>query len=88
MPLAPHVNVVKLKNHIGALIRDNIPISFQYRKGSEAAAEVQNEDEEAKENAQQYVVPDTKKNMIWAEVQLDFSFPEGTNLTNVQTWAM
>jgi hypothetical protein len=34
-------------------VRDHIPISFRYWKGSEAAAEVQNEDEEAQENAQQ-----------------------------------
>jgi hypothetical protein len=34
------------------------------------------------------VVPDIEKNMIWAEVQLHFSFPEGTNLANVRTWAM
>jgi hypothetical protein len=85
MPLAPRDNVFKLTNHIGALVRDHIPISFQYWKGSEVVAEVQNEDEEAQENAQQYVVPDTEKNMIWVEVQLHFSFPEGTNLANVRT---
>jgi hypothetical protein len=55
---------------------------------AEAAAELQNEDEEEHENAQQYVVPDTEEDMIWTEVQLHFSFPEGTNLANVQTWAM
>jgi hypothetical protein len=64
MPLAPHDNVVKLTNHIGALVRDNISINFRYWKGSEVAAEVQNEDEEAKKNAQQYVVPNTENNMI------------------------
>jgi hypothetical protein len=85
MPLAPHDNVAKLTNHIGALIKDNIPITCRYWKGSKVAAEVQNEDEEAQENAQQYVVLDTDKNMIWAEVQLHFSFLEGTNLANVQT---
>jgi hypothetical protein len=26
--------------------------------------------------------------MIWAKVQLHFSFSEGTNLTNVRTWAL
>jgi hypothetical protein len=26
--------------------------------------------------------------MIWAEVQLHFSFPEGTNLANARTWAL
>jgi hypothetical protein len=31
-------------------------------------AKVQNEDEEAQENAQQYVVSDTERNMIWVEV--------------------
>jgi hypothetical protein len=77
-----------LKNHIGALVRDHIPISFRYWKGSEAAGEVQNEDEEAQENAQQYVVPYTEKSMIWAEVQLHFSFLEGTDLANVRTWAL
>jgi hypothetical protein len=55
MPLDPHDNVVKLTNHIGALVRDNISISFRYWKGSEAAAKLQNEDEEAHENAEQYV---------------------------------
>jgi hypothetical protein len=88
MSLAPHDNVIKLTNHIRDLVRDHIPISFQYWKGSEAAVEVQNEDEEAQENAQQYVVPDTEKNMIWAEIQLHFSFPQGTNLANVRTWAL
>jgi hypothetical protein len=68
MPLAPHDNVVKFPNHIAALVRDHIPISFQYWKGSEDVAEFQNEDEEAQENAQQYVVPGIEKNMIWAEV--------------------
>jgi hypothetical protein len=52
MPLAPHDNVVKFPNHIRALVRDHIPISFQYWKGSEDVAEFQNEDEEAQENAQ------------------------------------
>jgi hypothetical protein len=47
MTLAPHENVVKLTNHIGALVRDHIPISFRYWKGSEVVVEVQNEDEEA-----------------------------------------
>jgi hypothetical protein len=74
MPLAPHDNVVKLTNHIGPFVRDNIPISFQYWKGSDVATKVQNGDEEAQKNAQQYVVPDTEKNMIWTEVQLHFSF--------------
>jgi hypothetical protein len=26
--------------------------------------------------------------MIWDEVQLHFSFPKGTNLANVRTWAL
>jgi hypothetical protein len=59
MPLAPHDNVIKLTNHIRAVVRDNIPISFQCKNGSEAAAQVQNEDEEGQENAQQYVVSHT-----------------------------
>jgi hypothetical protein len=88
MPLAPHDSVVKLTTHFRALVRDDIPISFRYWKGSEAATKLQNEDEEAHENAQQYVVPDIEKNLIWVEVQLHFSFPEGTNLANVWTWAM
>jgi hypothetical protein len=88
MSLAPHDNVVKLTNHVRALVRGHIPISFWYWKGSKAAVEVQNEDEEAQENAQQYVVPDIEKNMIWAEVLLHFSFLEGTNLANVRTWAL
>jgi hypothetical protein len=88
MPLAPHDNVVKLTNHIGDLIRDNILISFRYRKGSEAATEVENEDEQEQENAQQYGVSDTEKNMIWVEVQLHFSLSEGTNLAYVRTWAL
>ena len=88
MPLAPHDKVVKLINHIGALVRDNIPISFRYWKGAEAVAELQNEDEDEHEDVQQYVVPDIEKNMIWTEVESHFSFPEGTNLANVRTWAM
>jgi hypothetical protein len=77
-----------LTDHIGALVRDNIPLSFQYWKGAETATGLQNEDEEEHENAQQYMVPDIEKNMIWTKVQLHFSFPEGTNLENVRTWAM
>jgi hypothetical protein len=88
MPLAPHDNVVKLTNHIGALVSDNTQISFPYSKGAKAAVELQNEDEEEHYNTQQYVVPDTEKNMIWTEVKLHFPFLEGTNLANVRTWAM
>ena len=50
MPLAPHENVVKLTNHIGALVRDNIPISFRSWKGAEAVAELENEDEHENED--------------------------------------
>ena len=88
-PIAPHENVVKLINHIGALVRDNIPISFRYWKRAEAEAQRENEDEdEHEDHVQQYVVPDTEKNMIWTEVEAHFSFPEGTKLANVRTWAL
>jgi hypothetical protein len=88
MPLAAHDNVIKLTNYIGALVRDNIPVRFQYWKGAEVTTELQNEDEVEHENAQQYVVPNIENNMTWTEVQLNFSFPEGTNLANVRTWAI
>lgn len=34
------------------------------------------------------MVPDIEKNMIWTEVEAHFSFPEGTNLAKVRTWAL
>ena len=101
MPLAPHENVIKLINHIGAIVRENIPISYRYWKGSEAARQHENEDEsenvDETENedehqddpsVMQHVVPDTEKNMIWEEVEAPFSFPKDTRLKDVRTWAM
>jgi hypothetical protein len=41
MLLAPHDNVI-MTNHIGALVRDNIPISFWYWKGPEVVSELHN----------------------------------------------
>lgn len=46
MPVAPRENVVTLISHIGALVRDNIPISFQFWKRGEAQAQDEDEDED------------------------------------------
>ena len=85
-PLGPPEIVKKLINHIGDRVRDNIPISFWYWKGAEAE-----QDEAAQHEAEgihQYVVPDTEKDMLQSEVLAHFSFPDGTKLGDVRTWAL
>ena len=79
--------MTKLINHIGFIVRDNIPISIPYWKTLEAQDD---EDAEGQEEpaVRENVVPDTEKAMLWKQITDHFTFPEGTKLEDVRTWAM
>ena len=76
--------MTKLVNHIGFLVRDNIPISIPYWKPTEDVGEDEHEQPVVRED----VVTDTDKDMIWAQVEQHFAFLEGTRLVDVQNWVM
>ena len=78
--------MTKLVNHIGFIVRDNIPISIPYWRASDAP-DYEDGDDEAPE-VWGDVVADTDKDIIWEQVTEHFTFPDEANLGNIRYWVM
>jgi hypothetical protein len=59
--------------HSGAIVRDNVPISYREWKGKA-------------DNP--HVVPDSVKNLLWDEILKHFTLPEGVEPANVKHWTL
>ena len=68
-PVAPKKITNKYVSQCGAIVRDNVPISYRFWKGSA-------------DNP--HVVPDAQKDLLWNDVLLHFTFPIDANLNLVK----
>ena len=63
----------KFVSQCGAIVRDNVPISYREWKGRE-------------DNP--WVVPDSLKNMLWDDILKHFTLPPGVNANLVKQWTL
>jgi hypothetical protein len=63
----------KYVSQCGAIVRDNVPISYRELKG--------------KAN-NPHMVPDLVKNLLWDEILKHFTLPEGVEPINVKCWTL
>jgi hypothetical protein len=63
----------KYVSQCGAIVRDNVPISYKEWKGKA-------------DNT--HVVPDSAKKLLWDEILKHFTLPEGVEPANVERWTL
>jgi hypothetical protein len=63
----------KYVSQCGAIVRDNVPISYKEWKGKA-------------DNP--HVVPESVKNLLWDEILKHFTLPEGVEPANVKRWTL
>jgi hypothetical protein len=63
----------KYVSQCGAIVTDNVPISYREWKGKA-------------DNL--HVVPDSVKNLLWDEILKHFTLPEGVEPANVKRWTL
>ena len=64
-PMSPKGAKTTVVNQCGYYVRENIPISFRLWKKSKAT------------DSDDDIIPETEKEMLWANVKRHFSVPEG-----------
>jgi hypothetical protein len=57
----------------GAIVRENVPISYREWKGK---------------TDNPHVVPNSVKNLLWDEILKHFTLPEGVEPANVKRWTL
>ncbi|XP_072148152.1 uncharacterized protein [Setaria viridis] len=72
-PVAPEKVAKKYVSQIGAIVRDNVPISIREWKGR---------------SDNPYALPETEKNMLWEDVKRHFTFPEDYSEKDVKAWTL
>ena len=72
-PCAPKKIKDKYVSQCGAIVRDNVPISYREWKGRE-------------DNP--HVVPDSVKDMLWNDILEHFTLPEGVDTNLVKGWTL
>ena len=72
-PVAPEKVAKKYVSQIGAIVRDNVPISIREWKGR---------------SDNPYALPETEKNMLWEDVKRHFTFPEGYIEKHAKAWTL
>jgi hypothetical protein len=72
-PCAPKKIKDTYVSQCGAIVRDNVPISYREWKGKA-------------DNP--HVVPDSVKNLLWDEILKHFTLPEGVEPANVKRWTL
>jgi hypothetical protein len=72
-PCAPKKIKDKYVSQCGAIVRDNVPISYREWKGKA-------------DNP--HVVPDSVKNLLWDEILKHFTLPKGVVPANVKHWTL
>nr|TKV95278.1 hypothetical protein SEVIR_9G352600v2 [Setaria viridis] len=72
-PVAPEKVAKKYVSQIGAIVRDNVPISIREWKGR---------------STNPYALPETEKNMLWEDVKRHFTFPKGYSEKDVKAWTL
>ena len=75
-PLNPPGIKTKVTNQLGYLVRENVPITYKFWKRNTRA------------DLEEDIVPNTEKELLWAQVKAHFSFPDNEMEAKAKKWAM